>query len=116
MLVKWFVVTPVDPVQNVQCPISSHKKHIISSQVLYLPVSLQYNQLRKDCNTFQVNREQPKEVDRFDAELVLDEVRDEGNDCAGQYCKFVVEEGVLGFVISSFEWLSEADGVDDHSS
>lgn len=40
-------------------------------------------------------------------------MRDESNDSTGEYCKSVVEEGVLGPVVSGGDWLFEADGVDD---
>lgn len=50
MLVHRLMIGSVDPVQNVERPISSHEENVIASQVLHLPIPLQHNELWKDSN------------------------------------------------------------------
>ena len=45
-----------------------------------------------------------------------DQMSDQGNDSARGHGKLPVQEGILPFVISCFDWFLEFDGVDDRSS
>lgn len=55
MLIKRLVVTPVNPIQDIQSSVGTHEENIVTSQVLNFSVPLQNNQLWKDGNTFEVD-------------------------------------------------------------
>ena len=116
MLVHRLMVGSVDPVQNVERPISSHEENVIASQILHLPIPLQYNELRKDRNGLQVNGKGPKQLQEVEsANATSNEVGDESN--AGAWChgELPMQKRILRFVVSRANWLTESDHVNNRS-
>ena len=114
MLVHRLMVGSVDPVQNVERPISPHEENVIASQVLHLPIPLQHNELWKDSNGLQVNGKGPKQLQEVEsANATSKEVGDESN--AGAWChgELPMQKGILRFVVRRANWLAESDHINN---
>ena len=112
MLVHRLMVGSVDPIQNVERPISSHEDNVIASQVLHLPIPLQHNELWKDSNRLQVNGKGPKQLQEVEsANATSNEVGDESN--AGAWChgELPMQKRILRFVVRRANWLTKSDHV-----
>ena len=117
MLVMWFSMSTVNPVQDVKSSISTHKKDVVSRQVFYFTVTLQDDKLGQNGNGFQVNRECPKKLHNVKViKASSDQVCDDGNDQTRSRSKFPMQEGILRLVIGRLDWLLELDGVNDGGS
>jgi hypothetical protein len=92
MLIVGLMVRSPNPIQDVQETVGTHKKNVITSQVLHLTITLQYNQLGQDGNRFQINGKCPAKINDIDFESALEEVRDESNHCTGCNRKFPMKE------------------------
>lgn len=60
VLVVCFVVRPVYPVHDVQRTVRAEEENIVTRQVFYLAVSLQYDELRDDGHCLQVDGNLPQ--------------------------------------------------------
>jgi hypothetical protein len=63
MAVSVLEMSPIDPIENIQCTVGPHKEDVIAGKIFYLTVALQDNQLWQYANRFQVNRKGPQQLD-----------------------------------------------------
>lgn len=103
---------PINPIQNVQRTISSHKENVVPSQVLHFTVPLQDDQLGKNGDGLEVDGESPQEINDVVDFVRLDEVGNTGNNDARKDSKFPMEERVLGSIVGGCDWFPETNGVD----
>ncbi len=117
MLVVWFGMSTVNPVENVQSSISTHEEDVVSRQVLHFTVTLQDNKLGQNGNGFQVNWERPKELhDVKGCEPSTDQMSNDSKEKTRGCSKFPVQERILSLVVRGLDRLLELDGVNDGSS
>jgi len=112
VLVEWFVISSVDPIDNVQCSVRAHEKYVITGEIFDFTVTLQHNQLRQDCNRFQINGKCPKKL-HYAVVFGANQMCYGCNDGAGCNCKLPVKKSILCFVISGTNWFLETDHVND---
>ena len=109
-------VGTIDPIQNVQGTVGPHEEDVVSGQVFDFSVTLQNNQLGKDCNRLQVNGERPQQLQQSKfGDTRSDQMGEERQNSARSGSKLPMQETILGFVVGALDGFLEFDCVNDQS-
>ena len=104
-------VRPVNPVQNVQRAVGTHKEHVVRGEVLHLAVALEHDDLWHDGNALKEDREGPQQLHYV--ERVLHQEHETCQAEARQDAELEVQKRVVGAVVLAFERFLEAEHVHD---
>jgi len=116
MAISRLVISPENPVDNVKRAIRPHEKDVISSQILYLAITLKHNQLRKNRHCLEVYAESPQQllqIQETEEPPTADQVGQGRHHSTRSHGKFPMAECILCLVVCWADGLLEADGVDD---
>lgn len=116
MPVVWFRISPVNPVEDIETPISPHEKNVISRQVLHLSVTLQHNQLRQNSNTLQINRKRPQQLNNVKPHARSNHVSDTRYHATRQHREFPMKERILRLIVRAADGFLVLDHVYDGGS
>jgi hypothetical protein len=117
MLVVFLRVRTVDPIQNVQCTVSTHAENVVAGQVLNFSVTLQDNQLGQNSNRFQVNGERPQQFSNAEIrDTRSDQMSKQRKNSAWGRSKLPMQKGILSLIVSALDGFLDFDRVDDRGS
>lgn len=116
MFVPVFKVGSIDPIEDVQGTVGTHKEDVISGQVFHLPITLQHHELGEDRYRFQVDGEGPQELNNIKHHPRPRGANQMRNKCqheTGSHGKLVMQEGILRLIVRGLDGFLITDRVND---